>query len=262
MLIALYALTGVFAGFAAGLFGVGGGLVVVPVLLALFAIKGIDPSAAVHLAIGTSLATIVITSVSSTLTHRKRGNVDWSIFKRYGLGLVAGAIIGSITADMTPGPILRIAFGVFCIIMAAQLAFGGQPKPSRELPSFGPLTGAGIVVGWISSLFGIAGGGMTVPYLLFHNVKTKMAVGTSAAAGFPIAVTGAIGYYFTGLDNLQLPPYSAGYLYMPAFVAIVVLSVPTAKFGADLASRLDPLLLKRCFAGFLTFVGCILVFGG
>ncbi|MGB0965047.1 MAG: sulfite exporter TauE/SafE family protein [Litorivicinus sp.] len=262
MLIALYALTGVFAGFSAGLFGVGGGLVVVPVLLALFAIKGIDPSAAVHLAIGTSLATIVVTSISSTLTHRRRGNVDWGIFKRYGSGLVLGAIIGAITADLTPGPILRVAFGIFCMVMAAQLAFGGQPKPGRALPGWRGLSGAGLVVGWISSLFGIAGGGMTVPYLLFHNVKTKLAVGTSAAAGFPIAVTGAIGYYFTGLDNLQLPPYSAGYLYMPAFISIVVLSIPTAKLGAEIASRLDPLLLKRCFAGFLFSVGCVLVFGG
>lgn len=261
MLFVLYALTGVFAGFAAGLFGVGGGLVVVPALLALFAIKGMDPAVSVHLAIGTSLATIVVTSVSSTLTHRARGNVDWGIFKRYGVGLVAGALIGAVTADLTPGPILRMAFGAFCMIMAAQMAFGGQPRPSRVLPGAPAMAGTGVVVGWISSLFGIAGGGMTVPYLIFHNVATKMAVGTSAAAGFPIAVAGAIGYAYTGMDNLALPDYSLGYLYLPAFLTIVVLSTPTAKFGAEVATKMDPVLLKRAFAGFLASVGLILVLG-
>lgn len=261
MLFVLYALTGVFAGFAAGLFGVGGGLVVVPALLALFAIKGMDPAVSVHLAIGTSLATIVVTSVSSTLTHRARGNVDWSIFKRYGVGLVLGAIIGAVTADLTPGPVLRAAFGIFCVVMAVQLAFGGQPRPSRTLPSAPAMGGTGVVVGWISSLFGIAGGGMTVPYLIFHNVPTKTAVGTSAAAGFPIAVAGAIGYAITGLDNLALPQYSLGYLYLPAFLTIVVLSTPTAKVGAEIATKMDPQLLKRIFAAFLSSVGLYLVFG-
>ena len=261
MIILLFAVTGIFAGFAAGLFGVGGGLVVVPALLALFAIKGLDPAFSVHLAIGTSLATIVVTSLSSTLSHHQKGNVDWDVLKRYGLGLVLGATLGAVTADVTPGPTLRVGFGLFAWVMAVQLAFGSQPKPSRKVPGLLGLSASGSVVGWISSLFGIGGGAMTVPYLIFHNVATKRAVGTSAAAGLPIALAGAISYLAVGLDAQGLPDYSLGYVYLPAFFAIVLLSVPMAKLGASVATRLEPKLLKRCFAGFLALVGASLVFG-
>ena len=261
MIIVLYALTGIFAGFAAGLFGVGGGLVVVPALLALFAIKGIDPAVSVHLAIGTSLATIVVTSISSTLSHHKKGNVDWDLFKRYGVGLVGGALLGAITADMVTGDMLRVAFGLFNYLMALQLAFGGTPKPARVLPGRVALAGSGLGIGWVSSLFGIGGGGMTVPYFIFHNVSTQRAVGTSAASGLPIAVVGAMGYEATGLDADLLPPGTFGYLYLPAFAAIVALSIPTAKVGAAVASRLDPVWLKRAFALFLSSIGTLLVFG-
>ena len=261
MIILLYAITGVLAGFFAGLFGVGGGLIVVPALLILFAIKGLDPGISTHLAIGTSLATIVITSISSTVTHHQKRNVAWDIFKRYGIGLAFGALIGAFVADLTPGPVLRTAFGLFAWVMAAQLALGGNPKPTRQVPKTPGLLGVGVLVGWVSSLFGIGGGPLTVPYLIFHNIQTRMAVGTSAACGLPIALAGAVGYLLVGLDAQNLPQYALGYVYLPAFFAIVVLSVPMARLGAGVASRMDPVMLKRAFAVVLTINGTSLVFG-
>lgn len=259
MTVILYLLIGALAGFAAGLFGVGGGLVVVPALVTLFAINQVDPAVAMHLAVGTSLATIVVTSLSSISAHHKRGNIDWRVFRRYSVGLGLGAVLGALIADRLPGDALRMAFGVFSLLMAAQLAFGRQPKPTRTVPGFWGLSAAGTGIGAIASLVGIGGGGMTVPYLIFHNVETKKAVGISAAGGFPIAVLGAIAFFSVGRDATGLPDGAFGYFYLPAFLAIVALSVPCARLGAQVASRLPDALLKKCFALFLLVVGSSLL---
>lgn len=261
MIFLLYAIIGCAAGFFAGLFGIGGGLIVVPALLPLFAVLQIDPAIMIHLAVGTSMATIVVTSLSSMRAHHRKGNIQWYVFRRYGLGLALGAVLGAVTADMTPGPYLQAAFAVFAWTMAVQLAFGKPPAPTRQLPGGLAMSSAGAGIGWISSLFGVGGGAMSVPYLIYHNVTAQRAVGTSAAGGFPIAVAGAAGYLWLGQDVANLPDYAVGYVYLPAFLSIAVLSIPMAQVGAHVASQIPARVLKRVFAVFLLFVGAALMFG-
>ncbi|QGG79108.1 TSUP family transporter [Litorivicinus lipolyticus] len=262
MIFVLYALIGTFAGFSAGLFGIGGGLIIVPALLPLFAYKAVDPAVSVHLAIGTSLATIVVTALSSIRAHHKKGNVDWAVFKQFGLGLALGAVVGGVTADLTPGPWLKLAFAGFTWAMAARLLLAAAPVATRALPRAPYVVGAGSAIGWISSLFGIGGGAMSVPYLIHHNVDAKRAVGTSAAGGLPIALMGAGTYLVAGWGTPGLPEWSWGYIYLPAFASIVLLSIPFAQLGANVASALSSRMIKRIFAGFLLVVGAVLMVTG
>ncbi len=255
MVFLMYALLGAFAGTLAGLFGIGGGLIIVPVLVFMLELQGVPVSVLTHIAVGTSLATIVITSLSSIRQHHKKLAVNWEIFPAMALGMVAGAVLGALTADGLSGPLLQQMIGVFALLMAAQMAFGRPPRPSRVLPGRPGLLGAGTFIGWASAIFGIGGGSLTVPFLVRCNVVMQQAVGTSAALGLPIAISGTIAHAMTGWNRAGLPEWSLGYVYLPAFVGIVSSSVFFARLGAKLAHRLDPLVLKRTFAGLLMLVG-------
>ncbi len=255
-----YAGLGAFAGVLAGLFGVGGGLVIVPVLAWLFLHAGINPTVIMHLAIGTSLATIVFTSLSSVAAHHRHGAVQWRAFVQLVPGIVLGAWLGAMIADSLPSTNLKIIFGVFELLVAAQMGFGLKVSPHRTLPGNLGMGLAGGVIGTVSAIVGIGGGTMTVPFLQWCNVEMRKAVATSAACGLPIAVAGALGFVVSGWNEIALPTWSSGYLYWPALGGIVIASMLFAPLGARLAHTLPAAQLKRWFALFLAFLGIRMLF--
>ncbi|WP_193483904.1 sulfite exporter TauE/SafE family protein [Nitrincola tibetensis] len=250
MVIALYLALGAFAGLVAGLFGIGGGLIIVPVLIFSFEAQGMPVEYLTHMAVATSLATIVITSMSSVRAHHAKGAVDWPLFRSLTLGILVGAMLGVNTAMLLPGHVLQMIFGVFALLVALQMAFSLHPKQSGEAPTGIELKCAGGVIGWASSIFGIGGGTLSVPYLTWRRQEMRRAVATSAACGLPIAVMGALTNVWVGLDK-PLPEWSLGYVYLPAFLGIVISSSLFAGVGARLAHKLPQSVLKKCFAAFL-----------
>ena len=251
----LYLALGALAGVLAGLFGVGGGLVIVPVLVFSFTLHGFAPEILTHLAIGTSLATIVFTSINSILAHHRKGAVRWPLVLWMTLGIVVGAALGSLTAEAIQGPMLQKIIGVFAILMAIQMTFELMPKAGGDVPGKPGLSIAGVVIGWASTIFGIGGGSLTVPFLSWRSMPMQQAIGTSAACGLPIAIAGALSFMVVGWQNEQLPEWSLGFVYLPAMVGIAATSMFFARLGANLAHRLSPKLLKRLFALLLLTVG-------
>lgn len=251
----IYLLLGAAAGVLAGLFGVGGGLIIVPVLVFSFSAQGFASEVLTHLAVGTSLATIVFTSINSIREHQRRGAVQWQLFRWLTPGILGGAAIGGVTAALIQGPTLQKIIGVFAIFMAIQLALNLTPKAVRPQPKRPELIVAGGIIGWASAIFGIGGGSITVPFLVWRSVVIQKAVATSAACGLPIALAGAVVFMVTGWHHPQLPEWSLGFVYLPALVGIALTSMFFARFGARLAHRLSPILLKRLFALLLTIVG-------
>ena len=255
---------GAFAGFAAGLFGVGGGTIIVPLLFIVFTQMGYDPDVVMHLALGTSLATIVVTSISSLMAHHKNGAVLWSVFKNLAPPMAIGCFFGAGIAGLISGLHLQIIVGVF-LIWVAYTMFTGAKKaidPTKTLPSSGQQVAAGSVIGIASAIFGIGGGSLTVPYLNRYGVVMQKAVGTSAACGLPIAVAGALGFMLFGMNAEINVPNTIGYVHIYAFIGISIMSFITAKFGAKAAHALSPAMLKKCFAVLLVIVGCFFLVKG
>ena len=255
MELIIYLVLGSFAGVLAGLFGVGGGMIIVPVLVYSFALQGFAPEVLTHMAVGTSLATIAFTSINSVRAHNKVGAVRWSLFLWMALGIVFGCVLGALTASILSGPLLQKIIGVFAICVAIQMAFELHPKAALSEPDKPSLVVAGGVVGWASTIFGIGGGSLTVPFLVWRSLPMQQAVATSAACGMPIAVAGAISFMWTGWSSEALPDWSLGYVYLPAVIGIAATSVFFAGYGARLAHRLSQRLLKRLFALLLVSVG-------
>ena len=255
MEFALYMLLGAAAGVLAGLFGVGGGLIIVPVLVFSFAAQGFAPEVLTHMAVGTSLATIIFTSINSVLEHQRKGAVLWPIFTWMAVGILLGAGFGALTAASIQGPLLQKIIGVFAVTIALQMALDLKPKAEKPLPGKGGLIGAGGVIGWASAIFGIGGGSLTVPFLTWRSVVMQQAVATSAACGLPIALAGALSFMLIGWERPALPAWSLGFVYLPALLGIALTSMYFARLGARLAHRLSPRLLKRLFALLLFCVG-------
>jgi len=251
----IYLVLGCFAGTLAGLFGVGGGMIIVPVLVYSFALQGFSPEVLMHMAVGTSLATIVFTSINAIRAHHRLGAVRWTLFAWMTLGILAGCVLGALTAAYISGPMLQKIIGVFAIAVAIQMAFKLQPKAALAEPGKPTLSVAGVVIGWASAIFGIGGGSLTVPFLVWRSVPMQQAVATSSACGLPIAIAGAASFVWTGWAASPLPPWSLGYIYLPALVGIAATSMLFAGFGARLAHRLSQVLLKRLFALLLLCVG-------
>jgi len=259
--LALYGAIGIVVGILAGLLGVGGGLVIVPALTYLFEAQGFPREAGIRLALGTSLATILFTSLSSARAHHRNGFVDWSLVKRISPGILVGTYLGGVVAARVDGTVLKGVFTVFLVLVALQILSGAKPRPTRTLPGVPGTTGVGLAIGGISSWVGIGGGSMSVPFMLWCNVDPRRAVGTSAAIGFPIAFAGALTYVVNGLEASTGVPHAVGYLHLPALVCVSLGSVLTAPLGARLASRLDPARVKRWFAWFLLVVAARMLYG-
>ncbi len=252
-------LLGLFAGTLAGLLGVGGGLVIVPVLAALFALQGFAAQHLMQLAVGTSLATILFTSLASLYAHHRRGAVLWPLMWPLALGILPGGWLGAALASWIGASALAGLFGLFELAVAAQMAFGRAPAAQHRAPGRGRNVLAGMVIGALSALLGIGGGTLTVPWLVWHGVDVRKAVGTSAACGLPIALSGTLGFVAAGLGRSGLPAGSTGFVYWPAVVAISIASVRSAPAGARLAHRLDRARLKQVFAGFLAVLGLLML---
>ncbi len=250
-----YLVLGALAGLLAGLFGIGGGIIIVPVLVISFELQGISPGVLTHMAVGTSLATIIFTSLSSIRQHHRARAVDWPLVRIMAVGICMGTAAGALSADALSGPRLQQLIGVFSIVIALRMVFGGAPRPSRTLPPPPGLFGVGLFIGWASAIFGIGGGTLSVPFLTRCNVVMQRAVATSAALGFPIAVSGAAFHMFAGYGKPDLPEWSSGYVYWPAFLGIVLTSMYCARLGAKLAHRLPAQVLRRIFAVLLVLVG-------
>ncbi|MDX1589400.1 MAG: sulfite exporter TauE/SafE family protein [Oleiphilaceae bacterium] len=253
--VALYLLLGACAGTLAGLFGIGGGLIIVPVLIISLSWQGVDGAISTHLAVGTSLATVVFTSLSSIRTHHAMGAVRWDIFRPMVVGIVLGAALGAMTAGFLSGPWLQRIIGGFVLLVSLQMGLQWRPSAARPLPGSGGLSLAGGGIGWASAIFGIGGGTLTVPLLSWCGVRAQQAVATSAACGLPIALSGAATNMVVGWQRPLLPDYSLGFVYLPALLGIVITSVPFAVLGARLAHRLPERLLKRLFALLLLVLG-------
>ena len=239
-------LLGLVAGFIAGLLGVGGGLIIVPVLAWLLEAQGLSQNA-MHFALGTSLASILFTSISSLRAHHARGAVDWLTVKRISPGIVTGALLGAaLAARLSPLP-LKIFFVVFLFYAALQMWWNFKPTPHRQLPGKAGMFSAGSVIGMVSSWVGIGGGTLSVPFQLWCNVPLHRAIGTSAAIGLPIAAAGAVGYAMGGPAATSVPG-TFGYVHLTALACIAIGSVITAPLGARSAHALPVARLKRIFA--------------
>lgn len=257
----VYLAVGAFAGTLAGLLGVGGGLVIVPAVVFILQSQGLADAVIVHLAIGTSLATIALTSLSSVAAHQRRGAVRWPVVRALTPGIVIGALLGAAVAEALPGGALRGVFGVFELGVALQLALDPKPKPHRGLPGRTGMTLVGGVIGAVSGIVGIGGGTLTVPFLAWCNVALRQAVATSAACGFPIAVAGTVGFMAAGWNDPLLPAGATGYVYWPAFAGIALASVLFAPLGARLTHTLPVPVVRRFFALFLAVLGVKMLWG-
>lgn len=246
---------GAVAGMFAGLLGIGGGIIIVPVLAVVFTSQGVSIDVLMHVAIGTSLATIVITSLSSIRAHHKHQAIDWPVVRNIAIGVFIGGLVGAVIAKLITGTDLKLIFSIFMFLIAVQMYFGNEAKAHRTLPAKPGMIMAGISIGTIASLMGVGGGSMSVPFLTWCNMNIRKAVATSSAIGFPIAVAGTIGFIMTGWSVSDRPVMSLGYVNLPAFFSIVVASVLFAPLGARIAHRISPVILKRIFAAFLVILG-------
>lgn len=243
-----YVLLGAFVGFFAGLLGLGGGLIMVPLLVFLFDAQRFAAHYLLLMALGTAMATILFTAVASVRAHHRHGAVNWRIARDITPGILAGTLAGALLAGAVPVTLLALFFTVFVYYAATQMFLGLKPKPTRQLPGKGGMFAAGGIIGGVSSLVAAGGAVLSIPFMTLCNVKLHEAIGTSAAIGFPIALAGTLGYVLTGMAAEPLPAYSLGFVYLPALAGIAIASVLTAPLGAKVAHRLPVRMLRRIFA--------------
>jgi len=252
VLLAALAAAGVAAGLIAGLLGVGGGIVVVPVLYHVFGLVGVDEDVRMHLAVGTSLATIVPTSLSSLRAHARRGAVDGAVLRSWGPWVALGVVAGTAVAAVSEGEVLTAVFAVVALLIAAYMAFGKETWRLGDAPPTGlRRAGAASAIGGFSAMMGIGGGTLTVPVLTLHGVPVHRAVGTASAVGLIIALPGALGFAAAGWGDPDLPPYSAGFVSLAGLALLTPSVVLAAPLGARLAHSLDRRWLRAAFAVFL-----------
>ena len=249
-----FMLLGAVVGFMAGLLGIGGGGIMVPVLTSLFLARNVPLADVMHIALGTSMASIIVTSGASMIAHHQHQGVIWELVKKITPGVVLGTIFATYWVSILPAKILAIFFSVFMAYVSVQMFLNFQPKPERKLPGTLSIGFVGGGIGVISALVAIGGGTLTVPYLTWHNINLKRAIGTSAAVGFPIAIAGTIGYMINGWSNQLNTEYLYGYVYLPAVLLISMVSYTTAPMGAKMAHQLPIPVLKKIFACFLIFL--------
>jgi uncharacterized membrane protein YfcA len=262
-LIIELALLGMCTGFLAGLLGIGGGMIMVPFLTFMLSQRGIDANLTVKMAIATSMATIIFTSISSVRAHHKRGAVRWDLVKGLAPGIVLGSMIASMGVfAMLKGANLAIFFGLFVGFSATQMFLDKKPAPSRQVPGTAGLVAAGSAIGFLSGLVGAGGGFISVPFMAWCNVAIHTAVATSSALGFPIALANVAGYVMSGMSVTGLPDDAIGYIWVPALVVIALCSVFTAPLGAKAAHSLPVKKLKRIFAMILYALAAYMLYKG
>ena len=254
-LVPIFLLLGAFVGFMAGLLGIGGGFTLVPVLMEIFTRQGIGVAHLLPLAIGTSAASIIFTAFASARAHHRRGAVVWPVVAAMAPGLVLGSLIGPQIASALPMRVMAAVFGSFTWFTAARMVWAKPPTATRDLPGKPAMFGVGTLIGLIAGMVGTGGAFLAVPFMTRCNVKVHTAVATSAAIGWPVAVASAIGFVFAGWHATDLPPYSLGYVYLPALAGIVVMSMLLAPLGARVAHAWPVARLRKVFAIMLWVLG-------
>ncbi|MBB1473074.1 sulfite exporter TauE/SafE family protein [Luteimonas sp. MC1825] len=259
----IFPLLGIVAGVMAGLLGIGGGLVLVAALAWLLPLQGVPADLAMHAALASSMASIVMTSLSSAWSHHRRGGVLWPTVHWMVPGLLAGGWLGSRFAVSLEGDVLRWIVACYCLLAGAQMAFGrarGDDAGAASVVPTGPaMTTAGLGIGALSAVVGIGGGSITVPLLVWRGVRAVRAVGTSSACGFAIAVGSVLGYALNAPEGSALPQGAVGYVYLPAAIGVALTSIIAAPFGTRIAHAISGPALRRIFAAFLVAVGLSLV---
>jgi uncharacterized membrane protein YfcA len=263
LLIVELGMLGLVTGFLAGLLGIGGGMLLVPFLTYILGVQQVSPDLAVKMAIATSMATIMFTSISSVRAHHRRGAVRWDIVKRLAPGIVLGGIIASLGVfSLLKGSVLAIFFALFVSFSATQMFLDKKPAPTRQMPGPGGQVAAGGVIGFLSGLVGAGGGFVSVPFMTWCNIPIHNAVATSAALGFPIALANVVGYVISGQSTAGLPTASLGYVWLPALIVVATCSVLTAPLGAKAAHSLPVKQLKRIFASLLFALAAYMLWKG
>lgn len=257
--ILAYLLLGILSGLIGG-FGLGGGILIVPVLLVLFDWQGFPINALMHFAVATSLCTITFTAISATYSHHKHQTILWSTVLLLTPGIIIGAFIGALIAHYLPSDILRKIFGCFQIFIAYKLTFIKIKSTHRKLPGKKGMVMVGSSIGTLSSILGIGGGTLTVPFLTWCQIGTHKAVGSASACSFPIALTASIMMGITGMDYSDLPKYNIGYIHWPAALSIIATSTVFAPVGTKIANSMSAQNLKRCLAILLFCIGLKMLF--
>ena len=247
----MYLITGAFAGTLSGLLGIGGGTVVVPCLMWVYAHQGLPNDMLMHIAAGTSLASMVVTTLFSMLAHRRHGIQIGHIYKRLVIGVVIGTVLGAIFADYLHSHVLRVAFGMFLLVIAMRMMFMPNITSKSGLPKRTGMSIMSLLIGGKSGLLGIGGGSLSIPFLTYCNVPLRQAVGASTACSMTIAVVGALTLMITGFHEPGLPAGSIGYVYWPGVLGIIIASPAFAFVGTHMSHRLPVHVLKRIFAVFL-----------
>lgn len=254
-----YALIGLLAGFSAGYLGIGGGLIMVPALTWLFSKDPATAEYAVHMAVATSLSTMLITSMSSIIAHHRHRAILWPVCLDLSPGLTLGAVTGAFLAVRLSTDMLASVFGIYAAIAGMQLLSGRETKGQKPLPGHLGNSVTGVVIGTISSLVGIGGGSLTVPWLLWHGRQVQQAVATAAACGYPIAVAGTLSFVLLGQQRIVVDS-AAGFVHLPAFLGVVLFSVLAAPLGAAAVHSSSPVLVRRIFGAFMLIVAWKMVF--
>ena len=254
-----YLVLGSVAGLVSGLFGLGGGTVIVPILLLLFAAQGVSPEIATHMAIATSLACISVTSISSIYTHYQKGAVNWPLVKLIIPGVVAGALVGTSFFVFLEGVFLQLLLGIFLVAIGVQMIFLRTVESDAALPGRAFLMSSGAGIGGVSALFGVGGGMFTTPLLTHFGVKIHNAIGVAAIGGFCVALPATIVYGSANIEAVSLPDSTLGYIFLPAWFGIIITSAPFARLGAILAHRANAKQLKKIFGVYLFVLGVLFV---
>lgn len=252
---------GAVAGFVAGLFGIGGGVVSVVVLVMLLPHVGVPDARVMHVALGSSLAAIVLTGLSSALAHHRRGAVNWPVVLRFAPAVAAGALLGGAVAQFIPDQALRIGFGCFLLIVAFRLWRPPVQEKQMPLPGTAVLAGVGAIIGVLSSWTGIGGGSLSGPYLMHRGLSARRSVATSAAVGVPLALAGTVGYVLSGLDDALLPSLTLGYLHWPSAAILGLTAMQVAPLGARFAHSLPEPVLKTLYAALLALAALKIMSG-
>ncbi len=258
--ISIYLLLGAFTGFLAGLLGVGGGGVLVPVLTSLFLYQGIPVDNVVHMALGTSIACMVTSSFSSLRAHNAKGAVVWSVIHYMAPGIIVGSFLATYITSYLSGAYLSLLYLCIMLFVSLQMILNKKPVPTRRLSGSLNLFGVGVGTGLIAALVSMGGAFITVAYLIWHNVDFKKAIGTSAAIAFPLSIAGTLGYLINGWSEVSLERYSLGFIYLPAVIFISLASFLTTPYGVRLAHALPVVLLKKIFIALTLFLGFRMVY--
>ena len=254
----IFILLGVFSGLIAGLFGIGGGTLIVPVLVACFFSMGFEESIIVHLALGTSMACIFFTGLASANAHKKKNAIDFGVMKPVVIGIIFGSFLGAIFAIQIAGSILKIIIGLFALFVAIQIGFQLELR-RRRIDNKSTSYVAGSSIGFLSSILGIGGGIFSVSYFKSSGLSLTTSIGTSAACGVPIAIFASLGYIFIGFNNSVLPPMSIGYIYLPAVIGVSMTSIFTAVYGAKLAHFISEKLLRNLLISLMLTISIYMI---